>query len=259
MTTVAGGLGTTTAGSLDATGVNAGFNGLQGLCLDPTGTWLGVVDSQNHKIRKMMLGSYVVTTYAGCAGACAAYAVGTPPGPLIDGVGTNAKFAYPLHCGFDPLGNMYVSEFSNPATGSKIRRIAPGGVVSTLAGNGTVGSSDGTGTNALFSSIRGIVVEPTGTYLYAADYGYNVIKRVALATGVVTTLMGKAQTAYSSATIDGTGTSATIAVPCGLAMDPNGMIFATDQNSNVSALARAQAHAHVRVCAHTHPDPRTLP
>lgn len=240
VTTVAGGLGSATSGATDAPGLGAGFNGLQGLCLDPTGTWLGVVDSQNNKIRKITLNGYVVSTYAGCAAntACAAYAVGTAPGPAIDGAGTNAKFSYPLHCAFDPAGNMYVSEYvATPMTnavlvGAKIRMIYPNGTVTTLAGNGTWGIADGVGTSSMFSSVRGIAVDPVAMVLYAGDYGFNVVKAISIAPGPTfgqtRTIMGKAGSP-NVATLDGTGTSATISEPCGIAVDPLGMVFATDQ------------------------------
>ena len=60
--------------------------------------------------------------------------------------GTAASFNYPSGVAVDATGNVYVADNQ----GNKIRKITSAAVVTTLAGSGTVGSSDGTGTAASF-------------------------------------------------------------------------------------------------------------
>ena len=64
----------------------------------------------------------------------------------------------------------------------------PGWVVTTLAGNGTAGHHDATGTEAQFNEPRGVAVDPSGI-LYVADAGNHCIRKITSA-GVVTTLAG---------------------------------------------------------------------
>ncbi|MBK6827602.1 MAG: hypothetical protein IPG86_12355 [Chitinophagaceae bacterium] len=66
-----------------------------------------------------------------------------------------------------------------------IRKITSAGVVSTLAGNGTAASVDGTGSAASFTEPLGITLTSSGN-IYVADYGTQQIRKVTLA-GVVTT------------------------------------------------------------------------
>ena len=85
----------------------------------------------------------------------------------------------------------------------KIRKIVIStGVVTTLAGSGSAGSANGTGASASFNKPRGITTD--GTDLYVNDESSYKIRRIAIATGVVTTIAGSG----SAASIDGTGTSA---------------------------------------------------
>ena len=59
------------------------------------------------------------------------------------------------------------------------------GIVTTLAGATTAGTADGTGTNAKFSGPLNLVVDPYGLNLYIGDGSNNMIRVLAISTGIL--------------------------------------------------------------------------
>lgn len=138
----------------------------------------------------------------------------------MDGTVAAARFATPRGIAIDAMGNLYVADEGN----CNIRKITPGGVVSTLAGTaGSAGSADGTGALARFGAPRGLAADAAGT-IYVADTDNHVIRRVTR-TGVVTTLAGRAGGAGAA---DGQGSAARFSEPRGIAVDANGFVFVAD-------------------------------
>jgi hypothetical protein len=89
------------------------------------------------------------------------------PSNLVDGSATNARFCLfflPSKVAVDVGGNVYVADSGNFA----IRKISSNGVVTTLAGNGEWGFSNGIGTNATFKGPTGVAVDVGGN-VYVAD------------------------------------------------------------------------------------------
>ena len=134
-----------------------------------------------------------------------------------DGAGTAAQFNKPDGVAVDSSGVVYVADENN----HRIRKITPAGVVSTLAGSGTAGNTNGTGTAAQFSYPRGVAVDASGT-VYVADMGNQRIRKITAA-GVVTTLAGS-----SSGYVDATGTSARFNTPQGVGVDSSGNVYVAD-------------------------------
>ena len=157
------------SGASDGSGTAARFNQPTGIAVDASGR-LYVADTANNLIRSIS-SSGVVTTLAGVTAVAGAQ----------DGSGGGALFNQPSGLAVDANGNVYVADTGNSA----IRKIAPSGTVSTLAGLPTIGGlKDGTGPNAWFNQPKALALSGD---LYVADTGNAAIRKVTLA-GVVTTL-----------------------------------------------------------------------
>ena len=197
----------TVVNSQDGTGTAAQFDAPRGVAVDRAGT-IYVADTTNNTIRKIALTGEVVT-FAGTPGQ---------EGPA-NGTGAAARFNEPFGVAVDDGGTVYVADASNNA----IRKITSSGVVSTLAGGGAAGSSDGTGSTARLDEPRGIAVDATGT-IYVADYDNHLIRKISPA-GVVTTLAGRADAPGNA---DGVGTAAAFRGPMGIAVDAAGVVYVAD-------------------------------
>jgi sugar lactone lactonase YvrE len=114
-------------------------------------------------------------------------------------------------------------------------------VVTMLAGTGSQGSTNGTGTSAAFNYPTGVAADAAGN-VYVADYGNNLIRRITAA-GVVTTLAGSGNQALA----DGTGASASFIFPYGVAADAAGNVYVADYGNN--AIRRVTAAGVVTTLA----------
>lgn len=157
---------TTLAGSgvrgyLDGPAATARFAEPQGLAVDANGN-LFIADRAANRIRKLSRAG-VVSTYAG-SGAVA----------FLDGPAATARFSAPTGLALDGNGDVYVMDRDN----QRLRRIeAATGLVSTVAGAGTVGNLDGPALGAKFAGPRGIAI--SGGSIYVADLSNHRIRRVA--------------------------------------------------------------------------------
>jgi sugar lactone lactonase YvrE len=206
VTTLAGTAGP--PGSADGSGGGARFNSPTGVAVDGGGN-LYIADAGNSTIRKITAGG-AVSTLAGQAGS----------GGSADGGGAAARFNAPEGIAVDGAGNVYVADTNN----STIRKIAPNGSVTTLAGApGQAGSGDGNGGSARFDGPYAVAVDGSGN-VYVADF-FNATIRKITSGGAVTTLAGTAQ---QPGYTDATGVSAKFNQPYGLAVDGGGNIFVSD-------------------------------
>lgn len=141
----------------NSTGTLAQFNYPQGLAVGADGT-LYIADTNNHRIRKMSPSGAVTTLAGSTAGN-------------VDGTGAAGRFNKPSAVAVAQDGTVYVSDTDNHA----IRKITPGGAVTTIAGGGGTGYANGSGVDARFSSPRGIALGSDGR-LYVADTGNHRIR-----------------------------------------------------------------------------------
>jgi sugar lactone lactonase YvrE len=132
-----------------------------------------VADTGNHRIRRIAPN-----------GDCVVLA-GTGEVGLANGPGNEATFSSPKGIAVDAAGNVFVADTNN----HRIRKINPAGVVSTVAGSGTIGAyTDGIVSGARFNQPIGIAVDASGN-LYVADFGNQSLRKISTS-GEVSTLKG---------------------------------------------------------------------
>jgi sugar lactone lactonase YvrE len=256
--------GSGSSGAANGAAASASFKGLTGLAFDASGN-LYVADSDDHRIRKITTGG-VVSTYAGTginstvngtvsvatfwnptgllfdasgnlfvadggsnvirkitsAGMVSTYAGIAGDASSIDGSLAIATFVRPWGITTDAAGNMYVSD----ETDNKIRKITPGGMVSTLAGSGAAGSADGPGATATFNGPRGLTTDALGN-VYVADAFGHKIRKITPA-GVVSTYAGTGAVGLAN----GAANLATFTSPSGLVRDALGDTYVVDINGH---------------------------
>jgi len=205
--------GTQNRGFTDGLGDAAKFAGPQAVSAGPSGT-LYIADTGNNAIRRSTVAGEVTTLAGG----------GTAG--LVDGSGLTARFNAPHGLAVDATGAVYVADTLNHC----VRRIAPDGVVSTIAGSGVAGFADGIGPAAQFSQPMGLVLDAAG-FLWVADAGNRRIRKISPA-GEVTTMAGTGENGSAG----GASTSATFGFPVGLALDGLGNLVVADAANHIIRL-----------------------
>lgn len=197
---------------------NTNGNGTSAYFMHPSGMWsdgtnLYVSDGGNARIRKIVLATKDVTTFAGSTYG------------HTDGVGTAAKFKSPSGMASDGT-NLYIADESDYV----IRKIEIAtATVTTLAGDfNAYGYTDGVGTAATFSGPNGI--ELVGDKLYLADMASQAIRVIDTTTTEVTTLAGNPPT---TGTASGTGEAAEFNNPGGVTFDGTSLYIADMYNNAI--------------------------
>jgi uncharacterized protein (TIGR03437 family) len=196
-----------------ATSAQLNLDVFSGIAVDSAGN-VYIADSGNNRIRRVSVGG-VITTVAGNAS-------GAYTGD--NGAATSASLNGPVAVAVDASGNLYIADAGN----NVVRKVSAGGIITTVAGNGTAGFSGdgGPAKSAQLWTPSGVAVDHAGN-LYIADYGNYRIRLVSA--GTISTIAGNGTEAYAG---DGGPATAASLAPAGIATDALGDLFIADQNNN---------------------------
>ena len=93
----------------------------------------------------------------------------------VDGPVASAQFYSISQLAIDNQNNLFVCDRNK----NVIRVIYSSSLtVATLAGSGVVGFQDGSGSAAQFNFASGILLSPSGSDIWIADYGNNMIRHI---------------------------------------------------------------------------------
>ncbi len=209
ITTVAGG-GTVYPGD-GGPAISAQLSGPGALAVDAAGN-LFIADG---RLRKVTPGG-IITTMAGGGGANSVSCFSGDGGPAI-----SAYLNFPDGVAVDGAGNLFIADVGN----SRVRKVSPEGVITTVAGNGTQGFSGdgGPAAKAQLSGPNGLALDNAGN-LFISD-GLRI--RKVSGSGIITTVAGTGAGGYSG---DGGPATSAQLLPGGLAVDSAGNLYIASGN-----------------------------
>ncbi len=180
---------------------------------------LFIADGNNRRVRMVSASTGLITTVAG-SGA---------QGNSGDGASAiSASFWYINGIAVDGAGNLFIADTYN----YRIRKVTKSnGVISTIAGSGVADFSGdgGPATNAGLNAPFDVGVDSAGN-VYVVDTANNRIRKVSVATGVITTIAGNGEENFSGD--NGAATNARLNAPSGVAIDSVGNIYVADEKNN---------------------------
>jgi uncharacterized protein (TIGR03437 family) len=210
---VSGGTITTLAGGGTPVGqngpaINAQLESPLGIAVDPSGNL------------------YIADTVASRVFEVSGGVIGVAAGNGINGFGgdggppTSAYLASPMGVAVSSAGQLYIADFVNEC----VREVS-GGVIATVAGNGTIQDSgdNGPAVNAGLGGPVGGAVDSSGN-LYIVDNSASTIREVS--NGIITTVAGNGTRGYGGD--GGPATHAELYTPWGVAVDSSGNIYIAD-------------------------------
>nr|WP_229429032.1 NHL repeat-containing protein [Massilia sp. ST3] len=196
-------------GIADGPAASSRFSDPYGVAIDPQGRIYVADGGDSNRIRVIAPDGTVSTLAGGSEG-------------FADGKGTAAAFDTPSALVLDHQGNLLVADTGNHA----IRKIAPDGTVTTLAGGGAPGYLDGVGRAAQFNGPVGVAVDAAGV-VYVADTYNDRIRRIAL-DGSVTTIAGNGKPGK----LDGPALEAGFDTPSAIAAALDGTLYVADTGNH---------------------------
>jgi murein DD-endopeptidase MepM/ murein hydrolase activator NlpD len=193
----------------DASARRARFADPFGVAVDAQGNVFVSDAGTSNRIRKIDARGVVSTIAGGAEG-------------YSDGAGAAASFNTPSGLTLGRAGDLFIADTAN----NRIRKLAPDGIVTTIAGDGAASFRDGRADEAQFNAPIGVTVDERAN-VYVADT-YNDRIRLITTDGVVKTLAGGDSLGY----VDGDGANARFDTPCGVAVTTNGDLFVADTGNN---------------------------
>jgi uncharacterized protein (TIGR03437 family) len=189
----------------------------EGIAADNSGN-IYISDANNHRVRCLSPNGFIRTIagngVAGFAGD--------------NGPAASSQLNAPYGLSFDFAGNLYIADLGN----ARIRRIAPSGIISTVAGGGAFpagGQNDGSMATAVaFIAPRNIATDGNGV-IYISDFGAHRVYQMTT-DGTLTTLAGTGSAGYSG---DGVAALALLNYPTALAVDRQGNVYIADSGNHL--------------------------
>jgi DNA-binding beta-propeller fold protein YncE len=198
------------------------------IAFGPTDGLLYIAGWHVHRIIRLLEPSNVIEHYAG---------TGDPGNTGDDGPVTAATFNYPASIAFGAAGDWYVSDQNN----NRVRHVDASGAIHAFAGTGVPGffGDDGPALAAQLANTDGDVDGPTGRscldptekFVYVADTSNHRVRRVDVASGVITTFAGTGD--VGAAGDGGPATSASLDTPVDVDCDADGNVYVCDREQDV--------------------------
>ncbi|NOT60986.1 MAG: hypothetical protein HOP19_12275, partial [Acidobacteria bacterium] len=213
--------------------VQAELSSPTGVALDSQGN-VYIADTNNQRVRKVTVSDGKISTVAG-NGEIGFSGDGGPA--------TQAQLFAPVGVALDAQGNLYFIDQGN----QRLRRVAAGtNTITTIAGTGnaTFNGDDRAASSAALNEPRLLAVDAAGD-VYIADQGNQRIRKVSLASGMITTVAGSGAQGFGGD--NSAPSSAVLSVPQGVAVDAQGNIFIADTGNH--RVRKVQAAATVRAIA----------
>jgi hypothetical protein len=206
------------AGSSNGIGTSAKFSNPIGVSISPDGAYALIVNLGTQIISRITISTAFVTTFAGGVGV-----VGS-----TNGIGTNSRFYNPYGISISADGvYALVGDVSNHLI--RLINISTASVTTFAGDTGSLGSTNGIGTNAQFNEPYLATFSPDGVYVLVSDLRNHLIRQIDFSTSSVTTLAGVAGTSGST---NGIGSNAKFNAPSGIVVSPGGVYALVGDRDN---------------------------
>ena len=179
---------------------------------------LYIGDRSNSRIRKVIAATGLITTYAG---------TGVAGYSGDGGAAILARINVPQGLHLTGTGDLYIADAGN----NVLRKISVLGIITTVAGTGTVGYSGdgGPATAARLNAPEAVHLAPSGD-IYFSDTGNNVMRRVRVGSLDIATMAGNGTAGFGGD--GGPATSAMLNTPRGVAVHASGVVYVSDKNNH---------------------------